>query len=449
MALERRTARLAIVLALVGCGPSVALDGETEGTAGSESTASVPGPTASSPTPSPDATSLPATTVAPDGDDGEDGDTCLGECGVECFADDECGPGGYCRDDNTCGTLPQLQPCENAPLLGEPELLVEDIVLDVELGDLEGDGDLDVVALTGTQGQLLVLRGDGAGPPALDGAFDPPGSVQGIAIGDDDGDGLFEAFAADRLQVWRFPGDPGLIFGTPVHYTAIDGGAIATASVDGDAFADLVLGGDLFEASIHSILANGMGAPGTHASTPIRAQGGLGGRFAFAARDAGGITVAVAGAGAARRFVSRTDGTFDEGNRLQVTSTFMDTPIADVAIVAWGEDDGERLAAIANVLGQTIVSLADFQSGAALYEERFALAQPSVRVGVAWDTWFDLVLGTESGDVLGVERDLQCYAAHPLGAVVIELAIGDVTGDGAADVLAATDGGLWLLRGVG
>lgn len=68
--------------------------------------------------------------------------------------------------------------------------------VDVALGDLDGDGDLDLAVAVGGGSEVLVLRNKG------DGTFDDPdvypveGMATGVALGDMDGDGDLDLVVA-------------------------------------------------------------------------------------------------------------------------------------------------------------------------------------------------------------------------------------------------------------
>jgi hypothetical protein len=97
--------RGALALAWVGCGPDVTSatsgDGDGDGDGTGESITLDDGWEVGS---------------LPTGEEGEadgEGGTCLGECGVECFEDAECGPGGVC-DEYQCDPLAPIARCEGA-----------------------------------------------------------------------------------------------------------------------------------------------------------------------------------------------------------------------------------------------------------------------------------------------------------------------------------------------
>lgn len=92
----------------------------------------------------------------------------------------------------------------------------------VELGDVDGDGDLDVVVTARNSSQLLVFLGDGAGNLAFR-AASAIASPRRVELGDVDGDGELDAV------VWEYAGYP--VCGTKVSILLNDG--FGSFAVDG------------------------------------------------------------------------------------------------------------------------------------------------------------------------------------------------------------------------
>ncbi|WPL11491.1 FG-GAP-like repeat-containing protein [Thiorhodovibrio litoralis] len=142
----------------------------------------------------------------------------------------------------------------------------------VALGDVDGDGDLDVVQ--GNAGQTQVWLNDGSG-----GFGTPAGSILGsssdvttsVALGDVDGDGDLDVLRgnAGQTQVWLNDGSGGFgtaagsILGSSSDVTT----SVALGDVDGDGDLDVVQGNDGQETQVW--LNNGIGGFGTAASATL------------------------------------------------------------------------------------------------------------------------------------------------------------------------------------
>jgi len=124
--------------------------------------------------------------------------------------------------------------------------------LSVVLGDVDGDGDLDLVAANDTQTNRLYLN-DGAGDPwntlstGVDITADAD-STQSIVLGDVDGDGDLDLVAGIWAQSNRLYSNNGTaapwagVTGTDITTDADSTGSVAFGDVDGDGDLDLVAG---------------------------------------------------------------------------------------------------------------------------------------------------------------------------------------------------------------
>jgi len=153
---------------------------------------------------------------------------------------------------------------------------------DAELGDLDGDGNLDVFVTNGTSFGAVAdywLRGDGAGAFTQAGSFVPEFGND-AALGDVDGDGDLDVFVANAFANQLFLNDGAGAFVDAS--TRIPGDAVLTYSVlladlDDDADLDAVLGtGAQLE---NRVYANDGGGTFTDTLQPF------GGSFALPVRD--------------------------------------------------------------------------------------------------------------------------------------------------------------------
>jgi hypothetical protein len=142
---------------------------------------------------------------------------------------------------------------------------------DVELVDLNGDGDLDVagVHFDYSDGSLWTWFGDGTGQFSGVLRYDPPVQATQLEAGDLDGDGAPELVTRSRqvdgVHVWPNLGDGTFGTSTPVETTTPDGALLA--DMDGDGHGDLLVSTSLGEVLFHR--NDGAGAFAT--PVPLRA----------------------------------------------------------------------------------------------------------------------------------------------------------------------------------
>lgn len=118
----------------------------------------------------------------------------------------------------------------------------------IESGDLDGDGDIDIVTAAETLGDLVAWYNDGASPPGftasvIDGAYS---GVAGIAIADINADGHLDVVATtgdvgSRISCYLGDGAPTPTWVRSDLETAwSEGWEIATGDIDGDGRLDVV-----------------------------------------------------------------------------------------------------------------------------------------------------------------------------------------------------------------
>lgn len=196
---------------------------------------------------------------------------CYGECYYnECYADEDCGPMGLCLPEYgyacvwayelpECGVAPAVVPLE-LPLVGEGELVSLSFV------EVNGDGAADIVV--GRNGTAELHPGGGAAMPSL--LPVPVGaSVSDAAAGDFDGDGDRD-IAIGTLEGGLFvlfnDGVGGFVLGPelPLGEPSYD---LVALQWNGDGALDLVLRRPMLNALL--LLNDGTGWLGASVSLPI------------------------------------------------------------------------------------------------------------------------------------------------------------------------------------
>lgn len=136
-----------------------------------------------------------------------------------------------------------------SPPLALADAFATNMVRAVATGDLDGDGDQDLVLASRT-GSLAVFfqqsPGSFASPPLAIGAgvFTPPHVSDSVAVADLDGDGDLDIVSADELGplVVFFQQSPGSFDLNPTLVGSLRSSVVAAADFDGDGDQDLVMG---------------------------------------------------------------------------------------------------------------------------------------------------------------------------------------------------------------
>lgn len=165
-----------------------------------------------------------------------------------------------------------IQSCSFASRIDVTSSLVP---YDVALGDLDGDGYSDMVTANFGSSTINVFMNRGIAGPFNSISFFPPVSFAtfsipySVALGDIDGDGkldiLVTNFDFGRLSLYRNISSPGVInassFEAPVHYlTAVNPYYMVVGDLDGDGKSDVAL---TAEASSAICIFRNTGAPGS------------------------------------------------------------------------------------------------------------------------------------------------------------------------------------------
>ena len=327
----------------------------------------------------------------------------------------------------------------------------------VGLGDVDADGDIDVLASSNSGAEIVVLRGNG------DRTFQPGeqlADLSGVigfnntdlaAVADFTGDG------ADELIVRVAPGDRGVQFGIMVNNgdgtyadpvsLNLDHDPTADATVadlNGDGALDLVFG-SASQRTIALLLGDGAGG----FSAPMR--------FGFSPDDFAAVrSAAVADADGdgnldlltrAGVVLGNGDGSFQAPVEL-----FINDGVAAVDAAADLDADGHvDLVSVSESFGEFYVS---YGLGGGLFESPLAFdaggSPHRVAVGdLDGDGLLDVVIGNEEDffeetpDAVRtfVNNGDRTFAANDPVTVedrIVDLALGDVTGDGLLDVVAQT-----------
>ena len=314
---------------------------------------------------------------------------------------------------------------------------------DVAVADVNGDGNLDIVAALYDSSQIAVRLGTGDGTFAGASTFSVSDSPNGLTIGDVNRDGKLDVVTAnywtDKVSVLIGSGT-----GTFVEQYTIDVGdkprSVALGDVNGDGKLDLVVANS-GDDTVSVLTGSGTGSFGgatTYATdrfpwsvklADVDADGALD----ILAANAAGDNVSVLLGGGDGTFATHTaytagDGIYDlavgdvnsDGALDVVTADHLTTNVS----VLMGGGSGAFAAPVTFAVGAQpwSVELADFDADGHL----------DIVTANGWDNNMTVLLG--AGDGAFEAQNTLVLGEPPMG-----IAIGDVNGDGALDVVTANN----------
>ncbi|MGD1916143.1 MAG: FG-GAP-like repeat-containing protein [Phycisphaerales bacterium] len=349
-------------------------------------------------------------------------------------------------------TVALAQPCDPTQLFAPPAAIdVGELPLDVETGDLDGDGDLDLVVANTANDDISVLLNDGTGALALEVRYAAGSEPVAVAIADLNGDGDTDLVVAngtgDDVSVLLNNGDatfaPGVTYGLTDRPTSI-----VLGDLDGDGDTDLAAAVDSIGTGIVGVLLNNGDA--TFAPEVSYAVGQLPESIALGDLDGDGdddLAVVNLIDDTVTVLVNGGDATFPTSTLLNVG----DQPNA----VALGDmdGDGDHDLVVANFSDDDVSVLLNNGDATFAPGVRYAVGRLPVAVALGdldGDGDHDLVVAKTGS--LGGANDLSVLLNDGAGAFGPEvrytagdspssLALGDLDGDGDHDLAVANASG--------
>ena len=329
----------------------------------------------------------------------------------------------------------------NYPAGEQPQVVV--------IGDLNADGTADLVVGNPVAKVVNVLLGKGDGTFADRVVFPSGGNgsseTASAALGDVNGDGKMDLVLATRTsqggQVNVLLGDGDGNFGASIDITGTTGpcSLLSLLDLDGDRTLDLVLEVDDVLSIWHGE-GDGTFAPGIdfRTGTGEDATSGALGDFDGDGRPDLAVTFESQGFGWVRVLLGRGDGAF---------STTPEYPIGgEAGMSALGDLDGDGVLDLATANGTASVLLGKGDGSFAPHRD-FATTEASYAISLGdlnGDGRLDLVTATPSGDAVSVllnqgEGLFVTKGDYATDKQPASLALGDLNGDGILDVVTANN----------
>jgi cysteine-rich repeat protein len=394
-------------------------------------------------------------------------------CRADCLGEEECGdgfldPGEECDDGNTqsgdfCRADCSAETCRNGRadpgelcLAGPVELAVPGEPTGLAAGDVDADGDLDLVTASagfGEQGVAFIENrlGRFVAPVFLETAA--LGVIPGdIALADVDADGDLDAITTNRganeIALFKF----SKIFGAFAAPARIPAGpkprAVAAGDLDGDLDADIAASNGEGADTVTVLKNNGQGGFAISAAVPA---GDSPSKLAIGLLRGGDpdADIVVANAGGLS-FLQGEGGAFPAALRRDVTVDFVQGlallpsgPSAELEVVTIGGGD------VVEVIELT------GDGGSPDIDELFDIED----IGSEADRPASIAVGDLDGDgdidlaattfraVHVLKNELGSFSIEDFGGVLAttSIQVGDLNGDGALDLAAASPGGVALL----